>query len=106
MQNPKSSYSSSRSEQASTARRARRAKLAAANATPRQRQERARRKAMGVALIERPLRLIRVLTDTKETDSHGVVHCVASSDTKFAEECARHGEGHFVRTIARQAMRA
>lgn len=73
--------------------RANRAKKAARNATPRQRKERARRQAMGIALIQRPLRL--VLARTSEFNFR----------YRDARGFADRGIGQGVRFIARQVLR-
>lgn len=84
--------------------RANRAKKAARNATPRQRQERARRQAMGIALIQRPLRLIGAMTNTF-TVKHGRPHTTASPDYQIAAEYASRGFGAGVRATAYGVLR-
>ncbi len=83
------------------AQRTRRAALAAKNASPKQRKERARRKAMGIALIERPLRLIAALSNTKDEKGN----TVESREYKEARRAANYGSGGFVRGTARVALR-
>jgi len=81
------------------AQRARRAALAAKNASPRQREELARRKRMGVGLIEKPLRFIAEQTDTYAMVK-GVKTRIESETTKFARIAAKHGDGGYVRWAA------
>lgn len=85
--------------------RARRAKLADIRATERQRTERARRKAMGIALIQRPLRFIGDKTNTV-TLVDGKPKMKASPQFQAACIYASHGFGLGVQGIARQVLRS
>lgn len=79
--------------------RANRAKAAQSNATERQRKELARRKAMGIALIERPLRFIGDKTNTVTVkDGKPVVE--PSPRFIDAHRFASRGDGAMVRRIA------
>jgi len=60
--------------------------------TQRQRDERARRERMGIAVIQRPLKQILRATST------------ASSLYKAAKIEAANGQGHMVAQLARHAM--
>ena len=71
------------------------------NVTDRQKKERARRKAMGIALIQRPLRYIREKTDRIERNVEGIMVRIASERTILAERCAKRGDGGAVKAIAR-----
>ena len=79
--------------------RANRAKKASRAATPRQRKERARRKAMGIALIERPLRLIGAMTNTVIIKD-GKPHTQESFEFQQARSMASRGYGRGVRSMA------
>jgi len=61
----------------------------------------ARWKAMGPAIIERPLRLIGSLTNT-----HSDAGMVASVDYKVAWAYARRGKGMHVTAVGRDVLRA
>lgn len=69
--------------------------------TQKQRDNQAKYKAMGIAKIERPLRLIRERTNIKETDVNGNITFRESLETKAASYAARHGQGWIVNSIAR-----
>lgn len=84
--------------------RANRAKKAARNATPRQRKERARRQAMGIALIQRPLRFIDAATHSY-TVKKGRSLQTASPDYAIAHEYASRGFGAGVRATAYGVLR-
>ena len=87
------------------AQRARRAALANKNASPRQRDELARRKRMGVGLIEKPLRFIAEQTDTYVL-VNGVKTRAESEATKDARIAAKHGDGGYVRWTALHCLAA
>ena len=70
--------------------------------TPRQIAERARRKAMPIALIQKPLRLIESEDWFTELDSKGVPRKVAGPSAIYARYMASHGDGAAVNRIARQ----
>lgn len=72
--------------------------------TQRQKDERARRKAMPIALIQRPLRLIASLTNRLELDKKGGSVVVASGAYKDARGCANKGNGAAVQSIARSVL--
>lgn len=69
--------------------------------TPHQRNEYARRKAMGVAVIQRPLRLIAAKTKTSEVVDGRVV-CIESHVGMLARYAATRGDGASVKRIARK----
>jgi len=60
--------------------------------TKKQRAERARRAAMGIAVIQRPLKFIKDR------------HVAGSSIYKAARLEAKHGQGHMVKQLARHAL--
>lgn len=72
--------------------------------TERQKSERARRIAMGIAVIQRPLRLIRNSTYSMEPDAKGVMRKVESTSTKLARRAAQKGNGARVNEIARGVL--
>lgn len=73
--------------------------------TQRQRKERARRQAMGIALIHRPLKYIKSRTDEKSIDEiTKVVTFYESSQSKQARHAATHGNGALVQRIARDLL--
>ena len=70
--------------------------------TKKQRDNQAKYKAMGIAVIQRPLRLIRERTNTKSTDEiTGVVTFHESNESRHARYAANAGNGAFVQRIAR-----
>ncbi len=73
-------------------------------ATQRQRDELARRKAMGIAMIQRPLKFIAAKTNTVERDMAGNVRVVTSPSYELARQCASQGNGGLVNRIARTYM--
>lgn len=75
-----------------------------ANQTERQKSELARRKAMGIALIQKPLRFIAAKTNTMEADVKGVLQKVESFFSKEARYAASKGNGATVNAIARQVI--
>lgn len=89
----------------SPAQRARRAALAHKNASPRQREELARRKRMGIGLIEKPLQFIAERTDTYVLVK-GVKTRIESDKTKEARMAAKCGAGGFVRRMALNCLAA
>ena len=86
------------------AQRQRRAVLAQKNASPRQRKELARRKRMGIGIIEKPLRFIAEQTDSYVLE-RGVKTRVESDETRDARQAAKYGDGGFVRHIAFDVLR-
>lgn len=72
--------------------------------TQRQRQELARRKAMGIAVIQRPLKFIAGRTNTVERDKAGNICKVESVLYKNARMFANQGDGQAVNYIARHCM--
>ena len=85
--------------------RDRRAELAQASATDKQRKNLAKRKATGVALIERPLRFIGAKTNTV-TVVDGKPKVSASWQFKDALAHARAGFGLGVRLVAFEVLHA
>lgn len=69
--------------------------------TQRQRAERARRQAMGIAVIQRPLKYIKSRANIKDTDEAGRVHISESRVSRLADIAARNGAGEEVKKIAR-----
>ena len=69
-----------------------------------QRDELARRKAMGIALIQRPLRYIAARTNTTEPDAKGFMRKVASRDFQIARLAADLGRGEVVQRIASRLL--
>jgi predicted metalloprotease len=70
--------------------------------TKKQRDNQAKYKAMGIAKIERPLRLIRERTNSKSTnEATGVVTFHESNESKHARYAANAGNGELVKRIAR-----
>lgn len=67
--------------------------------TQRQRDERARRVAMGIAVIQRPLKFINARTNTVEV-KNGVTTVVRSLKSEIAQRMARIGDGASVKQIA------
>ena len=86
--------------------RARRAKLAEQNASPRQRAELARRKRMGVGMIEKPLRFIGSRTNSVGPDRRGAMVPVLSSCYELARGYANDGNGYAVRSMAREVLQS
>jgi len=74
--------------------------------TKRQRDERARRIAMGIAVIQRPLRYIATKTNTRNTDEHGVSQIIESFQYTAAKHAAKNGDGFMVNWIARKVCGA
>lgn len=72
--------------------------------TEHQKSERARRIAMGIAVIQRPLRLIRNSTHYFELDAKGVMRRVESWATRTATVYAKKGDGAHVKQIARGVL--
>lgn len=71
--------------------------------TQRQRAERARREAMGIAVIQRPLKYIKGLTDQVEKDDvTGQTRVLESRQSRLATLAARYGAGEAVKQIARR----
>lgn len=66
-----------------------------------QRNERARRKVMGVALIQRPLKYIRSRTNMIEKDVNGNPIVVQSAQSRRATRAAKFGWGETVQRIAK-----
>jgi len=72
--------------------------------TPRQIAERARRKAMPIALIQKPLRLIESKDWFTELDTKGVPRKVAGPSAIAARFFASQGNGAQVKAIALQFL--
>ena len=69
--------------------------------TPNQRHELARRKAMPIALIQRPLRHIAARDYEKVTGPDGIERTVMGSTYEQAREYANAGNGLRVQQLAR-----
>lgn len=69
--------------------------------TPRQRAELARRKAMPLALIQRPLKHIAERDNKKVTGADGVVRTIMGPTYLQARACANAGNGKYVKALAR-----
>lgn len=67
--------------------------------TKRQRDELARRKAMGIALIQRPLKFIQARTNKIEI-KNGEPIVIESDQSKAARYFARYGDGASVNRMA------
>lgn len=72
--------------------------------TERQRKELARRKAMGIALIQRPLKHIRAADSYKVTGEDGVERIAFGPAYTKARIQADQGHGAAVQRIARQVL--
>lgn len=70
-------------------------------ATPRQRAELARRKAMPIALIQRPLKHIAERDSEKVTGPNGVIRIVMGPTYEMARQHANAGNGAAVQRMAR-----
>lgn len=62
--------------------------------------ELARRKRMGIARVERPLRFIAAKTNQVGTDGRGNTVVTKSYAFKEAAYCHSRGQGHYVQRIA------
>jgi len=74
--------------------------------TERQKSEFARRKAMCIALIIKPLKFIADRTNTLERDEKGVLRTVESVLSRQARIAASCGDGAGVQYLARIALAA
>lgn len=73
-------------------------------ATQRQKSELARRKVMGIAVIQRPLKFIAAKTNTVDRDIEGKVRVVTSPLYEYARNCASAGDGGAVNRLARNCI--
>ena len=71
--------------------------------TIRQKTEHARRKAMGLALIQRPLRFIASRTNSVKIEN-GVTMVMQSDLFRYAKLCANMGDGGAVNRAARSVL--
>jgi len=67
-----------------------------------QKDEQERRKRMGIARVERPLRFIAAKTNTVGKDEKGNAVVLESVDFQYAKECAECGDGRRVQHLAMQ----
>jgi len=68
-------------------------------------EDRARRKAMGVALVQSPLKFIRSKTDTKTVNAKGETVIDMSEATKMALYSIRDDGGRIVQELAQSVAR-
>ena len=69
--------------------------------TPRQKSELARRKAMGVALIQKPLKFIKSRDNHRDSETGEVV---TGYHHGWAKECADAGQGLEVQALAQNFL--
>ncbi len=68
--------------------------------------ELARRKRMGIALVQRPLRFIAAKTNTVGKDEKGNATVIESGEFMYAKHQASRGHGRHVQSMAMRVTKA